>query len=197
MVYPVYFLFFHFLGFFAPEIISTKNFWVYISHTKNVKKWKKQRKMKEKSWVFNLLKSSTKSTLNQVRKVLINKQKNVSLIHSYDTRITKKGVHWSDNFTLDDRATFDVTAMPATLNLTSIKSTDAGVYRCRVDFHKSPTRNSRVQLRVTSKYRPLYHPRSSNHQNLLRNSIILESQNVNEIQKKIVYLFLLPAWKIK
>lgn len=64
----------------------------------------------------------------------------------------EKGSHWMDEQNLGRRAFFQAAAQPATLSIESTESIDSGTYRCRVDFHKSPTRNSRVQLKVISKY---------------------------------------------
>lgn len=50
------------------------------------------------------------------------------------------------------RAYFQAAARPAAaLIIDNTTNADSGLYRCRVDFHKSPTRNARVQLRVISK----------------------------------------------
>lgn len=57
-----------------------------------------------------------------------------------------------DDKTLGKRGYFQAAAQPPTLNIESIRDSDSGMYRCRVDFHKSPTRNARVQLKVISKY---------------------------------------------
>lgn len=57
-----------------------------------------------------------------------------------------------DEQNLGRRAFFQAAAQPATLTIEKTESIDSGTYRCRVDFHKSPTRNSRVQLKVISKY---------------------------------------------
>lgn len=72
---------------------------------------------------------------------------------SFDARDSnlEKGSHWVDDKTLGGRAYFQAAADPATLTIESMKSADSGIYRCRVDFLKSPTRNSRVQLKVISK----------------------------------------------
>jgi hypothetical protein len=49
---------------------------------------------------------------------------------------------------LGERLYFAVTELPrdAKLKIKDVKGSDAGVYRCRVDFFNSPTRNYRVNL---------------------------------------------------
>lgn len=66
----------------------------------------------------------------------------------------EKGSHWVDEHKFGGRAYFQAAARPsAALLVDNTTGTDNGLYRCRVDFHKSPTRNARVQLRVISKWR--------------------------------------------
>ncbi|XP_050530866.1 nephrin [Daktulosphaira vitifoliae] len=55
--------------------------------------------------------------------------------------------HWKDE-TLEGRSHFRTLSEPATLFIDNISESDAGIYRCRVDFRKSPTRNSRLNLTV-------------------------------------------------
>lgn len=56
-----------------------------------------------------------------------------------------------DEKSLAGRAYFEAAAFPAELKIESIINADSGIYRCRVDFYKSPTRNSKVQLKVICK----------------------------------------------
>ncbi|XP_058817551.1 uncharacterized protein LOC131680855 [Topomyia yanbarensis] len=69
-------------------------------------------------------------------------------LYTFDARDTREGSHRSSNSSFDGRASFYPNRLPATLEIRQTKSSDSGVYRCRVDFHKSPTRNTRVQLSV-------------------------------------------------
>ncbi|CAG9789978.1 unnamed protein product [Diatraea saccharalis] len=56
--------------------------------------------------------------------------------------------HWSDANTLGVRASFRSDTTPAVLVLTKLRPEDSGQYRCRVDFIKSPTKNTRLNLTV-------------------------------------------------
>lgn len=73
--------------------------------------------------------------------------------YSYDMRkkLGDKGQHWQDSTHLNHRAHFVAAETPAVLVVKSIESRDEGLYRCRVDFIKSPTRNSLIQLTVIGK----------------------------------------------
>ncbi|XP_060807927.1 nephrin [Amyelois transitella] len=75
------------------------------------------------------------------------KQGHETPIYSLDTR---EGVtsHWSDPSTLGSRASFRSETRPAVLILTKLRPEDSGQYRCRVDFIKSPTKNTRLNLTV-------------------------------------------------
>lgn len=74
------------------------------------------------------------------------------LIISYDIRYDARGASnasfWSAPapFGFGRRATFDPHSAPATLNIASISAADSGLFRCRVDFRKSQTRNSLVNV---------------------------------------------------
>ncbi|CAK9807333.1 Protein turtle homolog A [Anthophora plagiata] len=74
----------------------------------------------------------------------------ITPIYSYDMRgkHSEKASHWNDKDHLNDRAFFRTIVEPATLNINYIEERDEGEYRCRVDFAKSPTRNSRIHLTV-------------------------------------------------
>lgn len=77
--------------------------------------------------------------------------------YSFDSRTTEleKGTHWLDEKTLGSRAHFQPEVSPASLIINEAQDSDSGIYRCRVDFHKSPTRNSRVQLKIIRKLKPI------------------------------------------
>uniref|UniRef100_A0A1B0GM10 Ig-like domain-containing protein n=1 Tax=Phlebotomus papatasi TaxID=29031 RepID=A0A1B0GM10_PHLPP len=74
----------------------------------------------------------------------------VTPIYSFDARGSHLdgGSHWSDDTSIAGRGIFQAKTKPAILALQSSRSSDSGIYRCRVDFQKSPTRNSKVNLTV-------------------------------------------------
>ena len=74
---------------------------------------------------------------------------------SYDARAggPDKGHRWSDEERgFGKRANFQLHRHPSVLHIENIKAEEAGIYRCRVDFKTSPTRNSLLNLSVISKF---------------------------------------------
>lgn len=75
-------------------------------------------------------------------------------IYSLDARgrSLQKGSHWKGK-SLDKSAYFQLSdsATEAKLAFERVNITDGGTYKCRVDFKKSPTRNSLVNLTVIGK----------------------------------------------
>ncbi|XP_047519195.1 hemicentin-2-like isoform X2 [Pieris napi] len=71
-------------------------------------------------------------------------------IYSVDAREKDFGVaeRWSDESVFASRAYFLPERRPAELGVDRVKSSDQGIYRCRVDFKQAQTRNSRVNLTV-------------------------------------------------
>ncbi|XP_011644454.1 hemicentin-1-like [Pogonomyrmex barbatus] len=55
---------------------------------------------------------------------------------------------WSDPDVFDERAVMKTDVKPAELEIDPLESTDGGVYRCRVDFKNSPTKNQKINLTV-------------------------------------------------
>lgn len=72
---------------------------------------------------------------------------------SFDARgkPLQQAVHWADESVFTTKAHFHYDSHPPSLRIKAIKRTDAGLYRCRVDFQKSPTRNWRINLSVLGK----------------------------------------------
>uniref|UniRef100_A0A182Q2Y7 Ig-like domain-containing protein n=1 Tax=Anopheles farauti TaxID=69004 RepID=A0A182Q2Y7_9DIPT len=70
---------------------------------------------------------------------------------SYDVRGRQfsKALYWSETSAFGPRAYFVTISKPAALSVDNIQLDDEGVYRCRVDFQNSPTRNHRINLTVT------------------------------------------------
>lgn len=58
---------------------------------------------------------------------------------------------WSAPTAFASRAFFRNTSHPAHLLVDNIQLKDNGVYRCRVDFRNSPTRNTKVNFTVIGK----------------------------------------------
>lgn len=64
---------------------------------------------------------------------------------------TKAVKRWSDESVFGERAYFIFDKEPGTLSIQSTQYTDSGTYRCRVDFLKAQTRNSKINLVVIGK----------------------------------------------
>ncbi|XP_021920840.1 carcinoembryonic antigen-related cell adhesion molecule 1-like [Zootermopsis nevadensis] len=71
-------------------------------------------------------------------------------LYSFDVRGRPftKALYWSDNNAFGPRAYFVTGSNPAGLTLESVQLDDQGIYRCRVDFKNSPTRNFQINLTV-------------------------------------------------
>ncbi|XP_036213247.2 uncharacterized protein side-III isoform X2 [Bactrocera oleae] len=71
-------------------------------------------------------------------------------LYSFDVRgrAFEKALYWSDTNSFGPRAYFITNQQPAKLTVENIQLDDEGVYRCRVDFQNSPTRNHRINLTV-------------------------------------------------
>ncbi|KAJ8713784.1 hypothetical protein PYW08_007404 [Mythimna loreyi] len=89
---------------------------------------------------------------DHVSMVLWFKETDGEPLYSYDVRgrLATQPKLWSSTSGFGTRAYFRAAANPAVLFVDSVVSTDAGVYRCRVDFKNSPTRNLRVNFTVIS-----------------------------------------------
>lgn len=78
-------------------------------------------------------------------------------IYSFDVRHTEqldKGSHHeAGSGSLNGRSHFNTTIIAPSFVITNVKSQDNGLYRCRADFVKSPTRNIKIQLNVIGELR--------------------------------------------
>ena len=77
-------------------------------------------------------------------------------ISSFDLRSSSgPGQHWKDDKTLGDRGYVLYEESPrickSYLNLERLVPGDSGQYRCRVDYQVSPTRNTRIKLKLVGK----------------------------------------------
>ncbi|XP_020289986.1 nephrin-like isoform X2 [Pseudomyrmex gracilis] len=71
-------------------------------------------------------------------------------IYSFDVRgrAFNKALNWSDSISVGPRVSFHTMTKPAALSLEAVQLDDEGIYRCRVDYKNSPTRNFQVNLTV-------------------------------------------------
>lgn len=68
-------------------------------------------------------------------------------------RDPKSAKRWSDESVFGSRAYFIFEKMPGELAVQSVKDTDTGIYRCRLDFRVAQTRNIKVNLTIIGKYK--------------------------------------------
>ena len=85
-------------------------------------------------------------------------------------RAFSKALNWSDSTVVGPRAYFVTMTKPATLSLEAVQLDDEGIYRCRVDFKNSPTKNFQVNLTVIGTERSV-------EINLVREGVSRESLN--------------------
>ncbi|XP_017005891.2 neural cell adhesion molecule 1-A [Drosophila takahashii] len=78
------------------------------------------------------------------------RQGNVKPIYTYDARgrPLEQGIPWADESVFNKKAHFQHDTSPPVLRIKNIQTSDAGLYKCRVDFHRSPTRNWRINVTV-------------------------------------------------
>jgi hypothetical protein len=88
--------------------------------------------------VYHLQKSVYNSTIN-------------FYLYSFDAR-TEEAQHWSNEQALGGRAYFRTSGDPPSLIIENVKESDAGLYKCRLDFKHSPTLYHHVNLTVISKF---------------------------------------------
>ncbi|EDW63172.2 uncharacterized protein Dvir_GJ11152 [Drosophila virilis] len=71
-------------------------------------------------------------------------------IYSVDMRagMSKAPRRWSDDVVFGERAFFSFENEPGKLSIESVHANDSGIYRCRVDFLRAQTYNTRIMLNV-------------------------------------------------
>uniref|UniRef100_A0A2P2I6E6 Protein turtle homolog A-like n=1 Tax=Hirondellea gigas TaxID=1518452 RepID=A0A2P2I6E6_9CRUS len=92
------------------------------------------------------------SSIDKAILVLIFKGSTGTPIYSIDGRDGSlySGKHWSDEGILGTRAQFRLRPGQQGLLLNPLTARDSGLYRCRVDFKSSPSKNIRINLSVVS-----------------------------------------------
>lgn len=86
--------------------------------------------------------------LNELPKLSILTLYDVCFSFDVRGRSFNKALHWSDPKMFGPRAYFVTVSKPASLTLDGVQLDDEGVYRCRVDFKTSRTRNFALNLTV-------------------------------------------------
>ncbi|XP_002092571.3 uncharacterized protein LOC6531784 [Drosophila yakuba] len=88
--------------------------------------------------------------VDKVQLVIWYRQGNVKPIYTFDARgrPLNQGIPWADESVFNKKAHFHHDTDPPALRIKNIQTADAGLYKCRVDFHKSPTRNWRINVTV-------------------------------------------------
>ena len=75
-------------------------------------------------------------------------------MYSFDLR-SSSGQHWRDTNSLGERGYVFYEETPhacrSSLNLEPVEGRDGGRYRCRVDYRVSPTRNTRIKLKLVAR----------------------------------------------
>ncbi|XP_062129789.1 uncharacterized protein LOC133841379 isoform X1 [Drosophila sulfurigaster albostrigata] len=87
---------------------------------------------------------------DKVQLVIWYRQGNVKPIYTFDARgrPLHQAIPWADENVFNKKAHFYYDTNPPALRIKNIQTSDAGLYKCRVDFHKSPTRNWRINVTV-------------------------------------------------
>lgn len=65
--------------------------------------------------------------------------------------MSKAPKRWSDETVFGERAFFAFENEPGKLSIEKVNANDSGIYRCRVDFLRAQTYNTRIMLNVISK----------------------------------------------
>ncbi|XP_055845116.1 uncharacterized protein LOC129911368 [Episyrphus balteatus] len=93
---------------------------------------------------------ATTMNTDKVQLVIWYKQGSIKPIYTFDARgrTLQQAIPWADEIVLKNKAQFLYDTNPPALKIKNVQQDDAGLYKCRVDFHKSPTRNWRVNVTV-------------------------------------------------
>ena len=87
----------------------------------------------------------------------LNRISNFRIVFSFDLRSSSGGgQHWKDEGVLAKRGYVYYEESPhscrSSLNLDPVVGGDGGQYRCRVDYETSPTRNTRIKLKLVGEF---------------------------------------------